>query len=114
MFANVWFARAAASHWLSPSVSMPTRRCTLSVLVRVAERDVPAIGVLVEARRQVDGVDLRHELHRRLHLEVAGPLERLAVGGVQGEGADLVGVFLARLAIDPVEERGEAGLVVGV
>src|SRR3954463_10536067 len=114
MFSKRWLARAAASHWLSPSVSIPTSRCMSAILIRIAERHVPAIGVLVEVRRHVRAVDPGDELHRRLHLEVAGALERLAEGGVQREGADLVGVFLAGLAVDPVEQRRDAGLVLGI
>src|SRR6188472_2896634 len=95
MFSNRWSARAAASHWLSPSVSIPTSRYIyelqttnhklrttnykpqttnhkLPILVRVTQRDVPAIGVLVERRRHVRAVDLDHELHGRFHDEVAG------------------------------------------
>src|SRR3954447_1489228 len=98
MFSNVWFARAAASHWLSPSVSIPTSRFTpgsgplraSSILVRVSRRHVPRVHVLVERRLHVDGIDLHHELHRRLHLEVAGALQHFPERRVRGESADLV------------------------
>src|SRR6266542_487234 len=107
MFSNRWFARAPASHWLSPSVSMPTsrfmRRRASSILVRVAERDVPVVRVLVKGGIDVDGVHLCHELHRGFHLEVAGALEQAPEARVHGEGADLVRIGLPRLAIDPVE-----------
>src|SRR3954464_11109135 len=103
MFSNVWFARAAASHWLSPSVSIPTSRFTpgsgplraSSILVRVPRRDMPRVHVLVERRLYVHGIDLDHELHRRLHLEVAGTPEHPPERRVRGEGADLVRVGLA-------------------
>src|SRR5215211_3636198 len=168
MFSNRCFARAAASHWLSPSVSMPTSRwimrCAMrevrgaspqglrlsgstnlrkgtlprvldrsaasfpetrlpartsrlaqsSILVGVSECDVPAIGVLVEVRRDVGTVDLDDELHRRLDHEVARFPEDLAEAGVQRKGADFVRVRLARFTIDPMEQRREPFLVVRV
>src|SRR6266545_5064631 len=104
MFSNRWLARARASHWLSPSVSMPTRRFmrrrASSILVRVAERHVPVVGVLVELGVDVDGVHLRDELHGRLHLEVAAALQYAAEACVHCKGADLVRVGLLRLAVN--------------
>src|SRR5215216_362293 len=102
MFSNVWWARAAASHWLSPSVSMPTSRCMpgrLPILVGVADRDVPALGVGVEVVRQLGGVDLGDELDRRLDHEVAGAAQDAAEFAVHREGADLVRIGLPRLAV---------------
>src|SRR4051812_8791316 len=108
MFSKVWLARAPASHWLSPSVSMPTRRCMLPVLIRVAQRHVPAARVLVEVGRHLRTIDLRDELHRRLDLEVARALEGPPERGVHGERADLVRVFLHGFTIDPVQQRRDA------
>ena len=90
------------------------RRRALSILIRVAERDVPAVGVLVEDGGDVDAVDLRDELHRGLDLEVAGALEDAAEARVHREGADLVRVRLTRLAIDPAQQRRDARLVLGI
>src|SRR5436190_13148777 len=122
MFSKVWFTRAAASHWLSPSVSIPTSRFTpgsrplraSSILVRVSRRHVPRVHVLVERRLHVDGIDLHYELHRRLHLEVAGALEYFSKRRVGGECADLVRVGLTRLAVDPLQQRLQRRLVVRI
>src|SRR5688572_28824376 len=124
MFSNRWAARAATSHWLSPSVSMPTKRCTAtcafrlasrsSILIRIAQRDVPAIRVLVKRRRHLGPVDLDDELHRGLHDEVTGLAQDLSEAGVHREGADLVRVGLPRLAVDPAEQRLDPLLVVWI
>ena len=70
--------------------------------------------LVVEIRRHVDAVHLHDELHRRLHLEVAGAPEQPAEARVHGECADLVGVGLPRLPIDPAQQRRDAVLVVGI
>src|SRR5688572_29480012 len=105
MFSNVWLARAAASHWLSPSVSIPTSRymsgaqpCDSAILIRIAQRHVPAIRLAVKRGRHLDAVDLGDELHGRLHLEVAGAPQQPAEAGVHRKGPDLVRVRSARLA----------------
>src|SRR5262245_11280145 len=95
MFSKVCCSRALTSHWLSPSVSMPTSRrgvIPLPVLVRVTERDVPLVRLRVEIRRHSEAVHLYRELHRRLDLEVARAAEDASKGGVQAERPDLVGV----------------------
>src|SRR5215211_773679 len=123
MFSNRWFSRAAASHWLSPSVSMPTSKCICGwtcaapvspVLVRVAQRHVPGGGALVERRIHCDPVHLRDELQRRLDLEVAGSLEDPPEARVHRESADLVGVGLAGLAIDPPKQCRQSLFVIRV
>src|SRR5687767_12366519 len=105
MFSKRWSSRAAASHWLSPSVSMPTRRCTLAVLVRVAECDVPGVGLFVEGLVHWQTVDLHDELHRRLHGEIARASQDPPERCMHCERPDLVRVSSARFAVDPAEER---------
>src|SRR5690349_23491843 len=114
MFVNRWFARAAASHWLSPSVSMPTRRYIESgsaILIRVAERDVPGFGIFVEPRRDIDAVDLDHELHRRFHLKVTRTAQDSTKPRMRRKHTDLVRVRPPRLSIDPIQQRPKGGLV---
>src|SRR6187200_2254261 len=103
---------------------MPTRRCMRprtpdlgprsSILVAIPERDVPGVGVLVETGRDLGAVDLDDELHRGLHDEVARFAEDLAEAGMQRERANLVGVGLPRLPIDPAQQRLDALLIVWI
>src|SRR5687767_11352375 len=76
----------------------------LSVLVGIAERDVPASGVLVEGLPYLHRIELGYELHRRLDGVVAGFLQMAAKGLVHGERPDLVRVRRARFAIDPPQQ----------
>src|SRR5687767_11171009 len=105
MFSNRWFRRASASHWLSPSVSIPTSRCMgqvgSAVLVGVTERDVPVVGLVVKRRFDIDAIDLDDELEGRLHLEVARTTQDATKHGVHGKAADLVGIRVPRLAVHP-------------
>src|SRR5688500_16269530 len=114
MFSKVWFARAAAFHWLSPSVSIPTSRCMSgsAILIGIAERDVPFVGLFVERRRQRDGVHFDDELDRRFDLKVARPAQRLPETCVHRERPDLVGIGTPGFAIDPAQQRGKARFVV--
>ena len=79
----------------------------------------PASRASCRSSRRSDGrtstrVDLHDELHRRLHLEIPGPPQHAPEAAVHGERADLVGVGLPRLAVDPAQQRAERRLVVRI
>src|SRR3954447_17329479 len=97
---------------------MPTSRfmgrAASSILIRVAERHMPGLGVLVERRRNIDAVDLEDELHRGLHLKISGPPKAAAEAFVEREDSNLVRVGLPRLAVDPVEQRAKRLLIVRI
>ena len=75
---------------------------------------MPVVGILVERRGHVDGVDLDRQRQRGLHLEVAGVPHQAAEPGVRRVAADLVGIGLRAPRVDPPQQRLEADLVVRV
>src|SRR5580765_7286258 len=117
MFSKVWCSRDFRSHWLSPSVSMPTSRYGLiasAVLIGITKRDVPAIGRRVEVGGQRQPVHLHGELHHRLDGEVARSAKHAPEPRVQAERAYLVRVGRACLPVHPAQQRLQPRLIVGV
>ena len=86
----------------------------MPVLVGVTQRDVPAIGALVEGWRHRHRVDLDDHLHPRPDGEVASSSHHAPESRVKGVAADLVRVCGSRLAIYPPQDRFRRRLVLRV
>src|SRR5688572_31000527 len=99
MSAALAMRRGASRAWslarIAAVMSWPIRSNSVivssSILIGVAERDVPVAGLLVERGRHLDRVHLHHQLHCRLDLKIPALSQRPAVSAMQRIPANLVG-----------------------